>query len=108
MGALILFVKKKKGTSRLYIDYKELSKITIKNKYPLPQINDLFNQLQEVRVLFKIDSRSGDHQLRIKPGDIFKTIFRVRYGHYDFIMTPFDLTNASIVFIDLMNRVFKP
>ncbi|KAL0534293.1 hypothetical protein IC582_028582 [Cucumis melo] len=92
---------------RLCIDYRELNKVIVKNRYPLPRIDDLFNQLQGATVFFKIDLRSGYHQLRIKDGDVPKTAFRSRYGHYEFIMMSFGLTNAPTVFMDLMNRVFK-
>jgi len=104
----VLFVKKNDGTLRLCIDYRELNKITIKNKYPLPRINDLFDQLQGAGVFSKINLRSGYHKLRIKPDDVSKTAFRIRYGHYEFIVMPFGLTNAPTAFMYLLNRVFRP
>ena len=107
-GAPILFVKKKDGTMRLSIDYKQLNKITIKNKYPLSRIDDLFDQLQRASVISKIDLRSGYHQLRIKESDVPKTAFGTRYGHYEFLVMLFGLRNALTVFMDLMNRVFHP
>ena len=107
-GAPVLFVKKNDGTMRLYIDYRQLNKITIKNKYPLPRIDDLFDQLRVASVFFKIDLRSGYHELKIKKTDVPKTAFRTRYGHYEFLVMPFGLTNAPAVFMDLMNRVFHP
>ena len=101
-------MKKKDVTLRLCIDYRELNKITIKNKYPLPHIDALFYQLQGAGVFSKIDMRPGYHQLRIKPEDISKTIFRITYSHYEFTVMPFGLTNAPTAFMDLMNRVFTP
>ncbi|KAL0551702.1 hypothetical protein IC582_010791 [Cucumis melo] len=106
-GAPVLFVKKKDGSMRLCIDYRELNKVTVKNRYPLPRIEDLFDQLQGATVFSKIDLRSGYHQLRIKDGDVPKTTFCSRYGHYEFIVMSFGLTNAPAVFMDLMNRVFR-
>ncbi|GJW25127.1 putative reverse transcriptase domain-containing protein [Tanacetum coccineum] len=107
-GALVLFVKKKDGSFRMFIDYQELNKLTVKNRYPLPKIDDLFDQLQGSSVYSKIDLRSGYHQLRVHEEDIPKTAFRTRYGHYEFQVMPFGLTNALAVFMDLMNLVCKP
>ncbi|GJU85361.1 putative reverse transcriptase domain-containing protein [Tanacetum coccineum] len=103
-GAPVLFVKKKDGSFRMCIDYRELNKLIVKNCYPLPRINDLFDQLQWSSVYSNIDLRSGYHQLRVREEDIPKTAFRTRYGHYEFHVMPFGLTNAPAVFMDLMNR----
>ncbi|GJT29423.1 putative reverse transcriptase domain-containing protein [Tanacetum coccineum] len=107
-GAPVLFVKKKDRSFRMCIDYHELNKLTVKNRYPLPRIDDLFDQLQGSSVYLKIDLRSGYHQLRVREEDIPKTAFRTRYGHYEFQVMPFGLTNTPAVFIDLINRVCKP
>ena len=105
-GAPILFVKKKDGSLRLCIDYRKLNQVTVKNRYPLPRIDDLFDQLQSTSVFSKIDLRSGYHQLWIKEEDTSKSAFWTRYGHYEFLVLPFGLTNAPTTFMNLMNRVF--
>ncbi|GKB29031.1 putative reverse transcriptase domain-containing protein [Tanacetum coccineum] len=104
-GAPILFFKKKDGSFQMCINYCELNKLTVKNRYPLMRIDDLFDQLQGSRVYSKIDLRSVYHQLRVREEDIPKTAFRTRYGHYEFQVMPFGLTNAPAVFMDLMNRL---
>nr|GEU83605.1 putative reverse transcriptase domain-containing protein [Tanacetum cinerariifolium] len=106
-GASIFFVKKKDGSFKMCIDYHELNKLTVTDRYPLPRIDDLFDQLHGSSVYSKIDLRSGYHQLHIKKEDILITAFRTRYGHFESQVMPFGLTNAPAVFMDLMNRVCK-
>ena len=90
------------------MDYKRLNSMTVKNKYPLPRIDDLFDQLKGSKYYTKIDLRTGYHQLRIREEDIPKTPFRTRYGHFEYIVMPFGLTNTPAAFMDLMHRVFRP
>ena len=104
----MLFVKKKDGTLRLCVDYRQLNKMTVKNKISVPKIDDLFDQLKGASVFSKIDLQSGYHQLRIKDPDVHKKAFRTRYGHYEFLVMSFGLTNAPADFVDLMNHVFRP
>nr|XP_016467778.1 PREDICTED: RNA-directed DNA polymerase homolog [Nicotiana tabacum] len=106
-GAPVLFVRKKDGLLRMCINYWQLNKVTIKNKYPLPMIDDLFDQLQVAKYFSKIDFRFGYHQLRFKEEYILKTTFQTRYGYYELLVIVFGLTNAPTAFMDLMNRVFK-
>ena len=107
-GAPVLLVKKKEGTMRLCVDYRQLNKVTIKNQYPLPRIDDLMDQLVGASVFSKIDLRSGYHQIRVKTEDIQKNAFRTRYGHYEYFVMPFGVTNAPGVFMEYMNRIFHP
>ena len=104
----VLFVKKKDGTLRMCINYRQINKVTVKNKYPLPRIEDLFYQLKGVGIFLKIDLRSGYYQLWVKYEDFLKTTFRTQYGQYEFLVMPFGLTNALATLIDLINRVFHP
>ena len=104
----MLFVKKKDGTLWLCVDYRQLNKMTVKKKYRLPRIDDLFDQLKGASVFSKIDLRSRYHQLRIKDMDVNKTAFRTCYGHYEFLVMLFGLKNAPATFMDLRNRVFRP
>nr|GEV92487.1 reverse transcriptase [Tanacetum cinerariifolium] len=105
-GAPVLFVKKNDGSMRLCIDYREMNRITVRNRYPLPRIDDLFDQLQGAKFFSKINLRSSYHQLHVMEQDVSKTAFHTCYGHYEFLVMPFGLTNAPAIFIDLMNRVF--
>ena len=102
----MLFIKKKDGILRLCVDYRQLNKMTVKNKYPLPKIDDVFDQLKGASVFSKIDLQSRYHQLRIKDADVHKTKFRMRYGHYEFLVMPFGLTKASAAFTDLNESCF--
>nr|ABD91504.1 putative polyprotein [Oryza sativa Indica Group] len=105
-GAPVIFVEKKNKTKRMCVDYRVLNKVTIKNKYPLPRIDDLFDQLKGAKVFSEIDLRSGYHQLRIREEDIPKTAFTTRYGLYECTVMSFGLTNAPAFFMNLMNKVF--
>ncbi|KAL0554213.1 hypothetical protein IC582_008130 [Cucumis melo] len=105
-GAPVLFVKKKDGTLKLCINYRQLNKVTIHNKYPLPHIDDLSDQLRGASLFSKIDLRSGYHKLKVRESDIPKTTFRTRYRFYEFVVIPFSLTNMLAVFMDVMNRIF--
>ena len=107
-GAPVLFAKKMDKTLRLCIDYRQLNRVTIKNRYPLPRIDDLFDQLRGVRVYSKIYLYTGYHQLRVREADTPKTALRTWYEHFEFIVMPFGLTNALAVFMDLMHKVFQP
>jgi len=107
-GAPVLLVKKKDGSFRLCVDYRQLNKFTIKNKYPLPRIDDLMDQLRGASVFSKIYLRLGYHQIRVKAEDIQKTAFKTRYDHYEYQVMPFGVTKAPAIFMDYMNRIFHP
>ena len=102
----MLLVKKKDGSMRLCVNYRQLNKVTIKNKYPLPRIDDLMDQLVDAHVFSKIDLRPGYHQIKVKDEDIQKTAFRTRYGHYEYSVMPFGVTNALGLFMEYMNCIF--
>jgi len=104
----VLLVKKKDSSSRLCMDCRQLNKLTIKNNYPLRRIDDLMDQMHGPVVFSKIDLRSGYHQILVKSDDVQKTTLRSRYEHYEYVVMPFGVTNAPALFMDFMNRIFKP
>ena len=107
-GSPVLFAKKKGKTLQLCVDYRQWNRVMIQNRYPLPRIDDLFDQLRGARVYFTIDIRTGYHQLRVRETDIPKTVFRTRYGHFEVTVMPFGLMNELAAFMDLMHRIFQP
>jgi hypothetical protein len=107
-GTPVIFAKKRDGGRRMCEDYRNLNNIMIKNKYPLPRIQDLFDQVKGAGVFSKIDLRSGYHQIKIKEEDIPKTAFVSRYGHHEYLVVPFGLTNTPTIFMNLMNKIFMP
>lgn len=104
-GVPVFFVKKNDGSMKMFIDYRELNKVIVKNRYPLPRIEDLLDYLQGTQVFSKIDLRSGYQQVRVKREEILKTTFKTRYGDYEFLVMTFGLTNAHVMFMDMMNRI---
>jgi hypothetical protein len=105
--APILFAQKKDGTLRLYIDYRGLNKVTIKNRYPLPLINETLNRLSGARFFTKLDLRDTYYRIRIRRGDEWKTAFRTRYGHFEYLIMPFGLTNTPATFQSYINKILK-
>ena len=108
MGNTDPFLRKKDSSHRVCIDYRELNKLTMKNRYPLPWIDNLFDQLEWASWFSKIDLRFGYHYMRVREEDIPKTAFRNLYGHYEFVVMPYGLTNAPVIIMDLLNRVWRP